>query len=229
MKKIFFLVTALGLLLSACLPAALQQPEAASPAPVSEADLQLTAAVFVQQTLEAIPTVTTAPSETPVVKTATHTSVPTETSAPSETPAGGTETATSSGSATITATLGSTATDATTTSTVIIPSATPAITGTAHPQFYGTQSPYLPSGSIQLVNKSKVEVYISLQGTTQDGYTTILEYPVNGTIKTNAPAGKYVYVAWVGGNKLIGKFSLGRLDGIVINIYKDRIEIKAQK
>src|SRR5688572_21712071 len=82
MKKMFFLITSLGLLMSACLPASLQ-PDAASPAPISEADLQATAAVLSQQTLQALPTFTVPPSNTPVVTTPTATqATPTETQDP---------------------------------------------------------------------------------------------------------------------------------------------------
>lgn len=247
MKKIFFLVITSGLLLSACLPASLQQPDAASPSSFSEADLQSTMAVAVQQTLQSLPTATTAPSETPVIIAATRTSIPSETPTASETPA--TEMASLSGegtgTVTSTPTSGTTAPGKTSTPTgTILPpthtatvtaTSTPAplvvstITETPHPQFYGTLPPNLPSSGIKLINKSKAEVYISLQGTTTDGFTTILEYPVKGSLKIKAPTGSYVYVAWVGGKQLVGSFHLGNQSDVVITIYKDKIQIKAQQ
>jgi hypothetical protein len=74
---------------------------------------------------------------------------------------------------------------------------------------------------------SKAEAYISLQCTTNDGYVTIIEYPVGGsTVNTSAPAGRYVYVAWVGGQKFTGNFKLGKLQDLTIIMYKDRVAIK---
>jgi hypothetical protein len=225
MKKMFFLVAALGLLMSACLPASLQ-PEAASPAPVSEADLQATAAILSQQTLEALPTPTLHPSNTPVVVAATNTETATLTATietgtltavlASETPGGATATGTQTGTSTSTATLALT----------VIPGAAAIVTQTAHPIFYGTLPPDLPSGSITIINKSKAEVYISLQCTTPDGYKTILEYPVPKTVKSIAPAGKYVYVIWVGGKQLVGSFALSKHGEIVITILKNSVRIK---
>ena len=77
-----------------------------------------------------------------------------------------------------------------------------------------------------LVNSSRAEVYISLQCTTKDGYVTIIEYPVGRKIEINAPAGRYVYVAWVGGVKIVGKFGLDKFQDLTLTIYKDRVEIK---
>jgi hypothetical protein len=227
MKKMFFLVAALSLLTSACLPASLQ-PEAASPVPLSEADLQATAAMLSQLTLEALPTPTLHPSSTPVVVVATNT----ETASPtatigvetstvvlaSETPGG--VTATGSVTQTVNTTLTATLT--------LTPSSGLAalVTETAHPIFYGTLPPDLPSGSITIINKSRAEVYISLQCTTPDGYRTILEYPVPKTVKAVAPAGKYVYVIWVGGKKLVGSFGLSKRGDVVITVLKDSVRIK---
>jgi hypothetical protein len=100
-------------------------------------------------------------------------------------------------------------------------------TETNHYQYYGTMPPNLPSGYISMINMSKADVYISLQCTTQDGYVTIIEYPVGGSrVSTSAPAGKYVYVASVGGKKITGNFRLDKLQDLTLIIYKDRIEIK---
>ena len=82
-------------------------------------------------------------------------------------------------------------------------------------------------GHISMLNMSKAEAYISLQCTTPDGYVTIIEYPVGGRrVNTNAPAGKYIYVAWVGGQKISGNFKLDKVQDLMITIYKDRVEIK---
>jgi hypothetical protein len=170
------------------------------------------------------------PSNTPVMVTATQTVTQTATTVPT-TPV---ETQNPI-LLTLTATLG-TGTPATNAPGTLQPSATstvnanPAfsatVTETPHLQYYGTMPPYLAYSKITLNNKSKSEVYISLQCTTSEGYKTIIEYPVNGQIKANAPVGKYVYVAWVGGRKIIGKFTLSNDHDLIINIFKDHLEIK---
>ena len=229
MSRTLSLVTVLSLILSACLPPFLQ-PEVAVQAPGSESDLQATAALLAQQTLDALPSSTSAPSQTPVVKTAT------DTVNPSLTPGLGTGTVTQA------ATLPSTTPTPTgsvpagsviqlpTTGTVTLTlSPIPGLqtaTETLHPRFSGTQAPDLPSGSITLVNKSKSEVYVSLQCTTKDGSVTILEYPVPNKVLSNAPAGKYLYVAWVGGKKITGSFSLSAGGEKVLTIYKDKVTVK---
>lgn len=217
MKKTAILTIAMGLLLSSCLPA----PTTDLPAPT--VDLNATAAILVQQTLQALPSITTAPSNTPVIAPETPTVSSSATStAQSATPTGTLPTQTLSS---ITATKSSTATTATAWIT-LSPNGTVSATETLHPRFYGTLPPSVPYNSIELVNKSKAEAYISLQVTMADGSITILEYPVGGLFSVQAPVGKYKYVAWVGGNKLIGAFSLSKSNDIRITIYKDRIEIK---
>jgi len=93
MKKILFMVIVLSLSLSACLPAILQPQATATsgPAPLLVEDLQATATILAQETLQSLSTSapTTAPSVTPsdppVVMTATNTptqEIPTETPNP---------------------------------------------------------------------------------------------------------------------------------------------------
>jgi len=228
MKKIFFLFIALCFILSACMPAELQS-EATGTAPLSEADVQLTVAAQVEQTLQSLPTPTLAPSNTPVVMTST--------SAPTQTQALPTSTATATQNPillTLTATLG--------TGTVTLTAGTPGTlpftatpnpalsvtpTGTSHYQYYGTMPPNLPSGTIWLRNMSKADSYISLQCTTSEGYVTVIEYPVGRSIvKTSAPAGRYVYVAWVGGKKMSGNFKLGKAQELTITMNKENVQLK---
>jgi len=73
----------------------------------------------------------------------------------------------------------------------------------------GTAPKGTPNGIVNLSNKAKADVYVSLQDTTADGSTVINEYPVSGTFSVKVPAGWYVYVAWVGGQKFVGQFKLG--------------------
>jgi hypothetical protein len=221
MKKIFFLLTALCFTVSACMTPAAPQPQAAAPAPLSDADVQATVALSVQQTLQSLPTLTLAPSNTPVVTTATST--PTQ---PTPTPTGTQNPILLTLTATLgTGTAGADGTLPFTTTPNPAFSVTPI--ETSRYQYYGTMPPNLPFGYISMLNKSKADAYISLQCTTPDGYTTVIEYPLGGSrVSARAPAGKYIYVAWVGGQKISGKFKLDRYQDLKLTIYKDRIEIK---
>jgi hypothetical protein len=227
MKKYFFLVTTLSLIASACVLPAIFQSQAATPAPITVADLQETATVSSQQTLEALPSPTLAvvsetivPSNTSTSKAATATETPTETQNPVL--------------LTLTATLGTgtvmsdaqTAAVSTGASSTPNPVLTITPTGIARPLHSGTMPPDLPYGQITLVNRSKVEVYISMRCVTKDGYVTIIEYPVRTTVNTNAPAGKYTYVVWVGGRQILGNFGLSKSQELKITIYKDRVQVK---
>src|SRR3972149_5912101 len=151
MKKASFMLLALCLTLSACIPAVLQT-DVASPAPFSEIDLQATAAILVQQTLQSLPSPTLAPSNTAVMLTATNTPVqPTQTE--TQNPI----------LLTLTATLGTGTVMAGTPATSAVtpnPALSAAPSETLHPQHYGTMPPNLPYGQIMLINNSKAEVYI---------------------------------------------------------------------
>jgi hypothetical protein len=224
MKKISFLFTAFFVTLSACSPVAAPQPQATNPVPFSETDLQATVAVQVERTLQSLPTLTLAPSNTPVVITATN--------APTQTQALPTPSTTETQSSAQTATPGTvpvmteTAINLTLTAMPTLASnATP--TGTAHFQYAGTMPPNLPHGHISIINMSKVDASIALRCVTRDGYVTYLDYPLGGsTVNDNIPAGSYTYVAWVGGKKSEGRFKLGVLQDLRFLIYKNRIEIK---
>lgn len=91
---------------------------------------------------------------------------------------------------------------------------------------YGTLPPAVPFAYITLVNRAKTKAYISLQVVTAQGGPTIMEYPVRGRIKIEAPVGQYLYVAWVGGRKMVGEFRLRQEDDLEILLYRDRIEVK---
>lgn len=227
MKRLFFVLAVSGLVLSACLPA-LSQPQE-YPTPFSESDLQATAAVLSQLTLEALPTSTALPSETAVIHTPSHTPtqpITTETVNPAlltltatllaGTPTGGMQTG-------VTGTSQAQSVPGTPSTTAI--SSTHGAT-TPQPLSHGTLPPALPAGTISLFNKAQVDVYISLRCVTKDGYVTILEYPVKKNFNTAAPAGNYTYVAWVGGRQFDGSFALEKDGFITITFFKDRINIK---
>jgi len=46
-------------------------------------------------------------------------------------------------------------------------------------------------------------------------------------IKVHAPLGNYLYVAWVGGRKMVGNFKLSG-DEITIRLYKDEVKVSGQ-
>ena len=230
MKKMLLLLAVFCLPLSACIPAALQTPTAQNPAPISDTDIQSTVAVSVEQTLESFPTPTLAPSDTPVVMTATSTLTstplpPTFTSTGTQNPLTTLTPTIGISTGTVTLTVGTVGTLPFTSTPNPAFSATP--TPTNHYQYYGTMPPNLPSGTVWLKNMSKAESYISLQCTTVDGYVTVIEYPVGrSTVKAGAPAGRYIYVAWVGGKKFSGSFKLTKLQDLTITMYKDKVQIK---
>jgi hypothetical protein len=91
---------------------------------------------------------------------------------------------------------------------------------------YGTLPPAVPFSQVTLINKANAEAYISLQVTMPDGQYSIIEYPVKGRIRIQAPVGSYLYVAWVGGRKLVGEFRLHNDDDLSITLYRDRVTIK---
>ena len=222
MKKSLVAFLALSLLLSACsaIPG-LGQPEASAPTPISQADLEATSAVFVQQTLQAMPSAISAPTETPVIAAPTQTAtvtatqpIPTETGVP----------ALLTLTATLNAITGTPATAGTVVGNPVAGTATATIE--AQPLTYGTLPPNLPYGTINLFNKSHVDVYISLRCVTKEGYVTYLEYPVKQNFDVSAPAGKYTYVAWVGGRQFDGSFALENDGYMTITFFKDKVNLK---
>lgn len=227
MKGLFLVAATQALLLGACMPA-FSQPQVYA-TPVSETDLQSTAAVLVQQTLQSQPTFTSVPSETPIVFTPSQTATkPTATEtvnpifltltstllAGTVTP-GGTPT-------TITGTPPTEGPTQTSSATTIPPT----LDGTPKPLISRTQPANLPSGTISLFNKADVEVYISLRCITKGGNVTILEYPVRKNINVGAPAGSYTYIAWVGGRQFDGGFSLEQDGFITITFSANKVNVK---
>ncbi|MDP1714117.1 MAG: LysM peptidoglycan-binding domain-containing protein [Anaerolineales bacterium] len=93
------------------------------------------------------------------------------------------------------------------------------------PLSYGTVPKGTPYGAIKLSNKANADVYVSLQGTTRDGIQVINEYPVSKTLNVEVPAGWYVYVAWVGGQKFVGQFNLGGDSDHSITFYSNKVTV----
>jgi len=218
MKKIALPVIA-ALILGACLPS--------NPVPntVPTADFAGTAdaaaKTSVAQALTALPTITVAPitdtatppillsSDTATIEPFTATAVPNLTTTPA------------------TATSGAPVDPAfTSTATIAVGPGGATLTPTLGILTYGTLPPAVPYATVILVNKSKTQAYISLQVTTAQGGPTIIEYPVEGTVKIQAPTGFYLYVAWVGGRKMVGEFRLRNIDELTITLFKDKVVVQ---
>ena len=224
MKMTVILGSIVALALGACVLPAISTPNTGSTPNIGpNADVAGTVDAMlktaVAQTLTAQPTVTSAlPTDTPITfvesspvpvttdsPTATLTSIPDLTTTPATATSGAAD-------ATFTATLAA-ANPATLIPTLTI-------------RTYGTLPPAVPSGDLTLVNKAKTQAYISLQVTSIDGRYAIIEYPVVGQISIKAPTGFYLYVAWVGGNKMVGNFRLHGNEDLSIILYQDKVVIQ---
>jgi hypothetical protein len=222
-----------GLILSFIIGACSQLP-GFTPTPGTRPNVDSTAtsgALFntaVAQTLTAQPTFTSVPATpTAVIPVASATLPPTDI-----------PTTTTTATATLVTDLTTTPVTATSGpgTATLVPSnltATPTlVTGQVTPiwtlavRTYGTLPPLVPFSHITLINKAKAEAYISLHVDIPEGGNTVIEYPVEGRIKIAAPIGFYSYVAWVGGNKMVGNFKLHNNDDLSITIYKDKVVIK---
>ena len=212
------LSVALILLMAACLPLT---PAPAPPAPpivdnAGTADAMLKTAVV--QTLTAQSTGT--PS--PVISSATSTSTSTAAILPSAT-----DTTTSTlPAADLAAATGTFEAITSTPVSATFPSGPATTTHTPAVLTYGTLPPAVPFANVTLVNRAKTQAYISLQVVTEEGGPTVMEYPVRGRIKIQAPVGHYLYVAWIGGRKMVGEFRLKREDDLEIFLYRDRVEVQ---
>ena len=91
---------------------------------------------------------------------------------------------------------------------------------------YGAVPPGTPTGKVKLINSANAEVYVSLQGTTNDGAKVINEYPVSGSMNVKVPAGWYIYVAWIGGEKFSGDFKLGGDSSHTLIFYINKVVVE---
>ena len=222
MKKTGILGLIAALVLGGCiLPAIPTTTTGSTPNPGPTVDVagtvDSTLKTALAQTLTAQPMVTSAPptdTATPVLESFVPVTVVASTFTPTLVTdlATATPTATSvPAAATFTATLAA-ANPATSIPTLTI-------------RLWGTLPPAVPSSDIVLINKSKTQAYISLQVTSPDGRYAVIEYPVAGRIEIKAPIGSYLYVAWVGGNKMVGNFKLHGNEELSITLYKDKIDV----
>lgn len=217
MKKALALTLAM-IIVSACLP--LQAAPTAAPSVDLQATVDTIVRSSVAQTVAALPspteipaTSTVEPSPTTVINNATET--PTVSPEPNLT------------TTPVTATSGTPLTPVATGTGVSTNEASgePSLTPTLGVLTYGTLPPAVPYADITLINKSEAQAYISLQND-PPSQVTILEYPVRNVVKIKAPLGYYDYVAWVGGRKMTGHFTLGKGEELTITLYKDRVSIQ---
>jgi LysM repeat protein len=107
----------------------------------------------------------------------------------------------------------------------------PSTGGTTYPKTpdhlsYGTVPTGTPRGTVKLTNAANADVYVSLQGTTNDGINVINEYTVDGRMNVDVPAGWYIYVAWVGGKKMEGQFHLPGGSTQSMTFYSSKVVVK---
>jgi len=219
-KTVVVLGSILALLLGACsqIPGFTPTP-GTGPTVDSAATSDALFKTAVAQTLTAQPTVTStsAPvTNTAVIPVASPTLVPSDTPVASFTPV--TDLTTTPATATLA--------QGNVTSTATLAAGQVTAIWTLAVRKYGTQPPLVPFSHITLINKAKAEAYISLHVDLPEGGNSVIEYPVEGTIKIEAPVGFYSYVAWVGGNKMVGNFKLRHDDDLTITLYKDQVTIK---
>jgi hypothetical protein len=225
MRRLLVFITLLAVFASSC--SFLQT----GLSPVSEVDTQATIDSIIQnsaeETLTAQPSPTTVPptqTSTPVVAVASPTleaTVATTATESSSTPAASSTSAPNLTTTPVTATSGPgdnpTATKAVPGNLTVTP--TPGVL------LYGTLPPAVPFAKVTIINRSRTQVYISLQNRPPDGPVAYLEYPVRNQVKVDAPLGYYVYVVWVGGRKIVGEFTLHKTDDLTITIFKDKVEV----
>ena len=233
MKKTVVLCSAFALLIVAC-----QNIFTPTVAPGPTADSAATSdALFktaVAQTLTAQPTPTLVSAFDTATLPASATLPPTEV-----VPATSTPTLLAESTATATGAISTPLDNLTTTPATATPGAPANLTPTATlavgqvtpvwtlaVRLYGTLPPAVPFSQVTLVNKAETEAYISLQVTMPDGNYSILEYPVEGSVKVQAPVGHYLYVTWVGGRKMVGEFRLHQNEDLTITLFRNRVEIK---
>ena len=91
---------------------------------------------------------------------------------------------------------------------------------------YGTAPEGTPTGKVKLIKNANTEIYVSLQGETNDGVTVINEYSVNKSMDVHVPFGWYTYVAWVGGQKFVGNFNLSGDTKPTIKFYINKVVVQ---
>ncbi|HJS20561.1 MAG TPA: hypothetical protein VJ785_17575 [Anaerolineales bacterium] len=212
MKKVAFAIAVL-VFIAACLP--LTPVPSPSPVVDTAATAQANLQTAIVQTLMAQPTSTSAPSDTLAAPTFTLEVTPSPT-----------ETATAAVELTSTMPTGTFEVVTSTDLPATLPVAPGTATLTPGVLTYGTLPPAVPFSHVTLINRARTQAYISLQVVTAEGGPAILEYQVHGRIKIDAPIGHYLYVAWVGGRKMVGEFRLHQDEDLEILLYRDKVVVR---
>ncbi len=200
MKKsgFFFVLSALLLVLSGCLPASPTPQQASEPTADLPATAQALAEIMVMQTLESLPTPTLIlPTETPTLEPIILPETPTPGPAsllPELPTASAVPTATAKGSEEAW-------------SCDIIPD-------------------FVDRGILTIENDTHKSIYISLFGVSRPHeYHVCYEFPLRHSTSLEIPLGSYTYVVIVGGAKFRGTFEYKTTNKIAITVYKDRVAI----
>ncbi|RME86727.1 MAG: hypothetical protein D6770_11215, partial [Anaerolineae bacterium] len=105
------------------------------------------------------------------------------------------------------------------------PDATPPADTSSPSLIIDTPPPSIPQTPLVLNNRSKAPVSLTLYGTTSPHeYSVYYEYDFTGTLTVTIPTGTYRYVAWVGGKKFTGSFTL-KSHKLTLSFYKDKVSI----
>ena len=84
----------------------------------------------------------------------------------------------------------------------------------------------LPTAKLKLENTTKKPIYLSLHGTiVPQGYHTVIEYRFRYSMVVEVPQGNYVYVAWVGGSKIVGNISLLKAHKMTLTFHNDKVTV----
>jgi len=219
MKKFLVPIVVLMVITGACLPVA--APTESAPQVDIQATINSIVNTAAAQTLAALPSPTTAlPTDTgtPVVESS---STPDITDTLSTSPVPNLTTTP------VTATSG--AVDDSSNTPTVTPTTIPA-TATLTPTLgvitHGTLPPAVPFSDVYLINKSKLQAYITLELCDTEAAGTILGYPVQNTVKIKAPLGNYIYTVWVGGRRINGELKVIKSNDLKITIYKDKVVIQ---
>jgi len=219
MKKILIPVLSLMMIVGACLPAT--PPIDSAP----QVDVQATIDSIVNTA--AAQTLAAQPSPTPIPPNETETAVIGPSSAPEVTDTPSLSPIPNLTTTPVTAT-SIVVDDSNSTPTVTLTTipATATLTPTLGVITYGTLPPAVPSSDVYLINKSKLQAYITLQLCDTEAAGAILGYPIQKTVKIKAPLGNYIYVVWVGGRQLTGTLKVHKSTDLSITVYKDKVLIQ---
>jgi hypothetical protein len=246
MKKIFLVAVIALFALSACVPAFLgggEEETASAPEAVDiNATVDTEASTQAAQTMSALDFALATQTLEPATPTDAPLATATEALVEEAT---GTATTDVQETSTIEVDLTGTPDPATTATTeeslTLVATATAAMTGTPAPTatsvYPSPTSPIailmppeslVPYRQIEVVNKTKGKVYISLQGFTEYDYTPVIEYdiPRFATVKYRIPDGYYKIVVYVGKEPMIDYVTVTKNTSLRIIIRRNELQVE---